>query len=146
MPYKRGHKHYPPKAETLRRRALKKLGLVPPKLALATLDGRTLPARRAREVADAIERDLGGPDQLSYGERILLERAAVLTAIIEGDEAEWFAGKTIDFPILVMLHNAQRRALQAIGLKRVPRDVSPPTLAEIAAEIERERDAAGDDG
>jgi hypothetical protein len=133
MSYKKGHKPHPPKPETIRRRALKKLGIDPNRIALATLDGRTLPARRAREVVLTIERDLGGSDQLSEGERLLLQRAAVLTAIIEGYETEWFEGKPVDFPVLMMLHNGQRRALQAIGLKRVPRDVSP-TLDDIARE------------
>jgi hypothetical protein len=131
MVFQKGHKPYPPRRE---RR-------IDPGAALETIDGRTNDARRARSIVSAIAQDRGGPDQLSTGEKLLIERIAVLTSIIEANDAELYAGKPIDLPIFVMLQNAQRRALLAIGLKRVPRDVTPPTFDDIAREYdEAERD------
>lgn len=122
MVFQKGHKPYPPRRE---RR-------IDPGAALETIDGRTNDARRARSIVSAIAQDRGGVDQLSTGERLLIERIAVLTSIIEANDAELYAGKPIDLPIFVMLQNAQRRALLAIGLKRLPKDVTP--LQEYLAE------------
>jgi hypothetical protein len=44
-------------------------------LTLGHLDGRTAAARRARELIEAIQADLGGGDRLSEGERQLVQRA-----------------------------------------------------------------------
>jgi hypothetical protein len=52
-------------------------------LTLDHLDGGTHAARRARELRDGLEADLGGGDRLTVGERQLAQRAAVLGAIIE---------------------------------------------------------------
>jgi len=134
MVFQKGHKPYPPRRE---RR-------IDANSALETIDGRTNDGRRARTIVSAIAQDLGGPDQLSTGERLLIERIAVLTSIIESNDAELYAGKTIDLPIFVMLQNAQRRALLAVGLKRVPRDVTP-NLDDIVREHEQEREAAEKD-
>jgi hypothetical protein len=134
MVFQKGHKPYPPRRE---RR-------IDPGAALETIDGRTNDARRARSIVSAIAQDRGGIDQLSTGERLLIERIAVLTSIIESNDAELYAGKTIDLPIFVMLQNAQRRALLAVGLKRVPRDVTP-NLDDIVREHEQEREAAEKD-
>jgi hypothetical protein len=43
-------------------------------LTLAHLDGRTAAARRAHELIEAIETDLGGSDRLNEGSRQLVQR------------------------------------------------------------------------
>jgi hypothetical protein len=110
----------------------------PGKLRLMTLghlDGRTAAAKRARELIEAIETDLGGGDRLSEGSRQLVQRAAVLGTFIESCEAQWLAGAAVDLADYLAAINAQRRVLATIGLERVAREL-PQSLADIAAEIE----------
>jgi hypothetical protein len=98
-------------------------------LTLDAIDGRTTAARSTRELLDAIESDLGGPGELSAGERQIAQRAAVSGAILESMEAAWLAGGELDAATYVSLGNNQRRYFQALGLKRRPRDVTP-TLSQ----------------
>jgi hypothetical protein len=65
-------------------------------LTLGHLDGRTAAARRARELIEAIETDLGGGDRLTEGSRQLVQRAAVLGTYIESCEAQWLAGEAVE--------------------------------------------------
>lgn len=94
-------------------------------LSLDDLDGRTTAAKRAREMVDAIEADLGGGEHLTEGERQLARRAAVLGALIESFEVEWLAGGAIALPDYLAAVNAQRRVLTTVGLERRSRDVTP---------------------
>jgi hypothetical protein len=102
-------------------------------LSLDRLDGRTIACRRARELVDAIEADLGGGDRLSEGTRQLVQRAAVLGTFVESCEAQWLAGQEVALGDYLSAINSQRRVLTTIGLSRVPRDV--PTLAEHLARL-----------
>ena len=104
--------------------ALRSEGDAPPKgavaskarlLTLADLDGRTAAARRARELVGEIESDLGGGDHLSAAERQLVQRAAVLGAMIESEEVRWLSGDTIAVEGHLAAINAQRRVLQRLG-------------------------------
>lgn len=102
------------------------------KLRLATLDsldGRTKAARLARALVDNIEADLGGADCLSAGERQLAQRAGVLAAMLESQEAAWLAGDKFNLTDYLASINAQRRVLESLGLQRRTKDVTP-TLGE----------------
>lgn len=109
-------------------------------LTLGHLDGRTIAARRAHELIETIEADLGGADNLSEGSRQLVQRAAVLGTFIESCEAQWLGGAAVDLADYLAAINSQRRVLSTIGLERRQRDVSP-TLDDIAREIHEEREA-----
>jgi hypothetical protein len=98
-------------------------------LTLDQLDGRTAAAKYIRELMSSIEADLGGRDGLSTGELQLIQRIAVTGAVIEHLESEWLAGGSIDIPSYSALSNTQKRLLETVGLKRVPRNVSP-TLSQ----------------
>ena len=87
-------------------------------LTLGHLDGRTAAAKRARELIEAIEADLGGGDRLSEGQRQLVQRAAVLGTFIESCEARWLSGEPVDFGEYLAAINSQRRVLATIGLER----------------------------
>jgi hypothetical protein len=76
--------------------------------------------------------DLGGSDRLTSGQRQLVQRAAVLGALIEDCEARWAGGATIEIGDYLSAVNVQRRVLSTLGLRRVPKDVTP-TLAEYVA-------------
>jgi hypothetical protein len=82
-------------------------------LTLASLDARTAAARRARQLIEAIESDLGGADRLTEGARQLVQRAAVLGTFIVPCEAQWLGGGG-GRPR--GLSRGQRRVLATIGL------------------------------
>jgi hypothetical protein len=112
------------------------------KLVLKTLDhldGRTLASRRAHELIKAIGRDLTGDDdvtQLTEGIKQLIQRAAILGAMIESNEASWLSGDAVDLSNYFIALNVQRRILVTLGLERRAKNVTPPTLDEIAQEID----------
>jgi hypothetical protein len=114
------------------------------KARLLTLDGldrRTAAYRVTRKLIDEIEGDLGGNGSLSTGERQLVQRAAVLGALLTDTESRWIEGEPIDPTAYCTVVNAQRRLFETIGLKRTPRDISP-SLSDIATELELEHEQA----
>jgi hypothetical protein len=110
-------------------------------LTLGHLDGRTAAARRARELIEAIETDLGGSDRLSEGSRQLVQRAAVLGTFIESCEAQWLGGAAVDLADYLAAINSQRRVLATIGLQRRARNVTPSVAEYVASLGEEEADA-----
>lgn len=104
----------------------------PDRLRLRTLDhldGRTLAARRAKDLVQGLESDLGGGDDLTVAVKQLVQRAAVLGAIIEHQEAMWLAGLRLDVNEHLAAINAQRRVLATVGLERRARNVT--TLSDV---------------
>jgi hypothetical protein len=102
-------------------------------MTLGDLDGRTKAAQGARALVRDLENDLGGADRLSAGERVIVGRAAVSTAMIEDIEARWLSGQPLDVAAYCALVNVQRRLLTTVGLQRRPRDVTPDLAAYVAA-------------
>ena len=101
-------------------------------LSLGDVDRRCTAYRKTADLIDAIEADLGGPDHLSTGERQIIQRAALTGALLEDLEARWLAGEPIDPALYATLGNAQRRLFETVGLKRVPRGVTPTLQAYVA--------------
>ena len=98
---------------------------VRPRLRLKTLsdlDGRTFSAQQAHRLVAQLEADLGG--DLSTAQRELVKRAAILGAIVEDTEVAWLERKPADLTVYGTLVDRQRRCLEALGLQRLPRDVS----------------------
>jgi hypothetical protein len=108
-------------------------------LSLTDIDKRTASYRRTVELIAGIEVDLGGRDRLSHQERALVQRAGVLAAIAAHEETRWLAGEAIDVVVLCTVNNSLKRLLETVGLRRVPRDVTP-SLAEYL----RSRDAGAE--
>jgi hypothetical protein len=97
---------------------------------LPDIDGRTWWARRVRDLIALHATDLGGEDHVSEAKRSLIRRAAVLTSRLEQMEMKFAEG---DDNIKLMESyqrgaNTLRRLLQAIGMNRVPRDITPSPL------------------
>lgn len=92
---------------------------------IADLDGRTKAARRAHALIAELERDLGGRENLTTAQRELVQRAALIGAIVEDAEARWLAGGAANLGVYGMLVCRQRRCLEALGLERRARDVTP---------------------
>src|SRR5262245_14101316 len=104
--------------------------------------GDTAWARRFRDVLAEIISDLGGHDGgLSEGQRRLARRCATIAIACERMEGEAAAGAAINLEEYGRLTDRLGRALQRIGLKRVPRD-GTPSLADDLAGLQSEPQAA----
>jgi hypothetical protein len=110
-------------------------------------NGMTAWNRAVREVYGAMARHLGGEDMITTPETLLIRRIAVFEAEMRLMEAKIAADrqakrdpdeKYID--LYSRLVNAQRRLLETVGMKRVPKDVTP-TLHEY---LNRKPDEAKD--
>jgi hypothetical protein len=117
-------------------------------LTLEHLDGRTRAAHRARELIAAMEQDLGGPTNLSTGERQLIQRAACLGAFVESCETRWLGGAVVELAEYLAAINVQRRILATLGLRRRPKELDALSLSEYlatkAAAGETKVDATGE--
>ena len=85
--------------------------------------------------------DLGGAERLSEGQRQLARRCSTIALECEKLEARAVAGEEIDLDVYGQLTDRLGRAFQRLGLKRVPRDLTPSLgeyLASRAAEPVRE--------
>ena len=95
-------------------------------LMLRGVDGRSMVARRYRDVAIALADDLGGQDKLSEPTKILVRQAAAMTVQVEAIQAKIVAGEDIDLEQLTRLSNVLGRTLQRLGLKKgAPKPTSP---------------------
>lgn len=100
------------------------------------VDGRSGWMRRLRDlIADHVS-DLGGQDALSTAEMALVRRASMLCLQCEMMEASWAENEgvagTRQIDNYQKCVGALRRTLQTLGLKRRPRDVTPPAPLEYA--------------
>jgi len=107
---------------------------------LPDVDGRTIWARRMRDLVLAHTADLGGDGEISEAERSLIRRAATIATELERLEAEFANAGKAD-PEALDLYGRQagtlKRILEGLGLKRRPRDVTPD-LKTYAAQLARE--------
>jgi hypothetical protein len=103
-------------------------------LSLHDIDRRTAAYQKTVALITAIEADLGGSDRISTGERQIVQRAALTGALVEDLETRWLQGQPIDPAVYCTLANCQRRLLETVGLRRVPREVVPSPLQYLAAQ------------
>jgi hypothetical protein len=105
-------------------------------LAGGTLDGRTWVAQALKSIRDDLAADRGGLESCSAAERILIERAAALSLIVQSIE-HWVFSQvgvvTPDGELLSVLrkglatHTANlARMLVALGLERKAKNALPP--------------------
>jgi hypothetical protein len=96
-------------------------------LLLRGVDGRSMVARRYRDLAIALADDLGGQDKLSEPSKILVRQAAALTVQVEGLQSKIVSGVEVDLEQLTRLSNVLGRTLQRLGLKKAaPAKLSVP--------------------
>jgi hypothetical protein len=108
-------------------------------------DNRGPWARRMRDVIELHISDLGGLENASEAERSIIRRAATLTIELERLEAKFSTlpngPRDSDLDMYQRCSNSLRRLLETIGIKRVPRDVTPTLQGFLndlnASEIER---------
>jgi hypothetical protein len=104
---------------------------------LPGVDGRGPWVRRCRDIIAEHISDLGGADNCSAAERSIVRRAAVLTTELERLEVRFAqAGEASaeDLDIYARIAANLRRLLEAIGLQRRPRDLTPPDPLIYAAQ------------
>ena len=99
-------------------------------IVLANVDGRSMMARRFREITAGIESDLGG--DLTEAQRHIIARAATLACWCEERETELAQGQEFDASQYATVSNAMRRLLSDLGLERRARDVTPDLRDYIA--------------
>jgi hypothetical protein len=102
---------------------------------LPGVDGRNAWVRRCKDVVNEHIADLGGPDNVSAAERSIIRRACVLTVELERLERNFaLAGEasTDDIDLYQRVANSLRRLLEAVGLQRRSRDVTPPDPLDYA--------------
>jgi hypothetical protein len=103
---------------------------------LETLDGRTVAARRANELAGVFEADMGAAGKTAGG-RMAARRAAVLVAIAEDTAARRLAGEAdVSVDDVVRADGAASRAIRALDIKPTAtietlRASMIPTLGEL---------------
>jgi hypothetical protein len=104
------------------------------------IDGRSAWVRRCKDVIAAHVADLGGELNTSTAERSIIRRAAVLTTELERLEAKFAvdeAASPDDLDLYSRAASNLRRLLEAVGLQRRPRDMTP-TLEEYAHRVKAE--------
>ena len=103
---------------------------------LDDVDGRSVLARRYRDILGDLIRDLGGDP--SAAQQAIARRASALCVWCEQAEATLAAGGQIDIGEFGTAANAMRRLLADLGLERRARDVTP-SLASYLEAKNRER-------
>ena len=96
---------------------------------LPDVDGRSLVARRYRDIMCAVASDQGGAERLSEARLQLIRRFSATAVLAEQMEARLARGEQIDIQEYSLVVSTMVRVAQRIGIDRVPRDVAP-SLAE----------------
>lgn len=105
-------------------------------------DGRSMAARRFRDLYEEICADLGGLDHLSEGQKQIARRAAMLSSECERMEAQAARGDAgFSIEIYAILCNCLGRMFGHIGLERRAKPVLD--LKTYLAEFDRRKAEAG---
>ena len=93
------------------------------------VDGRSLVARRYREISAAIEIDMGG--DLTEAQLQLVRSAAGLAILRENLDTKIVNGEPIRIEEYCTISNSLRRILKTCGLTRVARHITPAAMSRI---------------
>lgn len=103
---------------------------------LPGVDGRSVWARRMRDLIDLYSADLGGYDGLTEMQRSMVRRAAALTTELERAELGFANAGEAEAPALGAYQttaNSLRRILESLGLAR-PANAPKPKMKDITPE------------
>lgn len=103
---------------------------------LPGVDGRSLVARRYRDVIAAIVVDQGGADHLSEARLQLIRRFAAAAVLAEQMEAKLARGEAIDLQDHALLSSTLVRIAQRIGIERRTKNVTPSLSEYLEAHAE----------
>jgi hypothetical protein len=92
-------------------------------------DGRGPWARRMRDIVALYTSDLGGAEAISEAEKSIVRRIATVTIELERLEAKFSVAergpRPEDLDMYQRCANTLRRLLEAVGIERRPRDITP---------------------
>ena len=111
-------------------------------LSIDALDKRTRPFRRYEAIRGAVLADMGGEENTSEVQRQLISKFATLALQLETLESAAIEGIAIDLDLFARCASHLRRIAETLGLRRVPKDVTSLSLADIADRIAAEEEAA----
>jgi len=107
---------------------------------LPNVDGRSLVARRYRDISNAIIVDQGGADQCSESRLQLIRRFAAAAVLAEQLESKLANGEEIDIAQHGALASTLVRLAAKIGIDRRAKDIGGLTLGDLMrADIEERR-------
>jgi hypothetical protein len=109
---------------------------------LPGIDGRSPWVRRAKDLIHDHLSDLGGFDNASAAEKSITRRVAVLSVELENLEARFAtAGSATadDLDLYQRTANSLRRLLEAVGLHRRAKDITPPSVSDYLSHINIEQ-------
>ena len=109
---------------------------------LPNVDGRSVIARRYRDISFAIFQDAGGIEKCSEARQQLIRRFAACSVIAEKMESELANGKPINIAEHSQLSSTLTRLASRIGIDRRSRDVSVPSVEAYLAHVAKTREAA----
>jgi hypothetical protein len=104
--------------------------------AVSDLDGRTAPARRARDLAARLRADLGHDP--SAAEEELISACTLLSVLTSDCGIRVLRGQQVDIAGLCALVNTSRRAYQALGLQRDAKLIEPINTIDADAQFKQE--------
>src|SRR5262245_28431687 len=110
---------------------------------LPRVDGRSIWARRLRDLIALHVADYGGEGNISEAQRSLIRRAACLTTELELLEVQFATNggaKTWQLDKYGRAANTLRRLLQSLGLERRAREVNA-SYDQVTEDVQRLRDA-----
>jgi hypothetical protein len=109
---------------------------------LRDVDGRGPEMRRLRDLLESHVSDLGGEDNISHSERVLVGRASMLTVLTEMMEQQFaqqrMKVKPADLDNYQRIVSCLRRVFETLGLQRRAKAV--PTIEEYIATKTREKE------
>ena len=101
---------------------------------LPGVDQRSAVARRFRDIIAAIVTDLGGPNHTTETRLHLIRRFAMLVVQAEEMEARYSEGEQIEISKHVKISSTLVRLAGRIGMKRVPKNITPDLKQYIEAQ------------
>jgi hypothetical protein len=114
-------------------------------LTRSDLDGRTRARKAFDRIAAGIAADLGGKDQLTTIQALLIEAVAGTSLTLNDLNTRALRGETIDLPSYAQAVSTLVRVASRLGTGRVPKDVTP-SLGSILREDLRRQPTGTSDG
>jgi hypothetical protein len=107
-------------------------------LTRSSLDGRTNAAKHFDSIVSEITNDLGGPDNITTIQRGLIEAYAGTAVRANEMNVKMLLGKDVSLADHALIVSSMVRVASRLGVERRARDITPPTLDDIAAEANDE--------
>jgi hypothetical protein len=95
-------------------------------------------ARRYRDVIASLTGDLGGREMIGEAKAALIRDCAALEIVLEKMRGRMSEGHNVDAKAYARIAAHRRRLLETLGLERVARDVTPPTLEHFLGNLKPE--------